>query len=115
MTNVLIIDDDAQIRRLVSMVLKDEGFEVHTASDGIEGLDLVPAVDPDVIVLDMRMPGLDGAGFLDGYRTRFERRAPVVLLSGDTSDRPRELGVSIVLRKPFDIDELVDAVRFALT
>jgi len=115
MSRVLIVVDDPQIRRLVRIVLEDEGHEVCLAGDGREALELLPVADPEVIVLDLHMPELDGPGFLQQYRAASSGRyAPVVLMSGERGEHIEQLGVRVVLPKPFDLDDLVSAVRAAL-
>lgn len=114
MSRVLIVDDDPQIRRLVRMVLEDEGYDVRVAGDGREALAALPEARPEVIVLDLRMPELDGPGFLERYRADGAPCAPVVLMSGERGEHIEALGARVVLPKPFDLDDLVDAVRVAL-
>lgn len=114
MSRVLIVDDDPQIRRLVRMVLEDEGHEVCLAADGREALDLLPAANPEVIVLDMHMPELDGPGFIASYRAAPAPCAPIVLMSGERGAHIESLGAAVILPKPFDLDDLVSAVRTAL-
>ena len=66
---VLIIDDEPGLRQTVSLILADEGYEVHTASDGEEGLARALEVQPDLILCDVRMPRLTGLEFLERYRS----------------------------------------------
>ena len=65
---VLIIDDEPGLRQTVSLILADEGYEVHAASDGEEGLARALEVQPDIILCDVRMPRLTGLEFLEKYR-----------------------------------------------
>ncbi|MGE0133794.1 MAG: response regulator [Dehalococcoidia bacterium] len=116
MSRVLVVDDDPQMRRLVGMVLEDEGHEVRLACNGLEALELLVGTEagPEVIVLDLRMPELDGPGFLARYRAEWERCAPVVLMSGEDGEQVERLGATVVVTKPFDLDDLIAAVAAAI-
>ena len=113
---VLVVDDEAPIRDLCRVSLELRGFEVDEAVDGEDALARLRAVRPDVVLLDVMMPKLDGWGTLaaisgdDGLRD-----VPVVLMTAlsDDADRKRaELaGVASFVAKPFDPRELVEAIR----
>ncbi|MEV0958171.1 CheY-like chemotaxis protein [Streptomyces griseus] len=108
---VLVVDDNKVIRQLIRVNLELEGFEVVTAADGVECLDLVHEVCPDVITLDVVMPRLDG--IQTAARLRADPRTghlPVAVISACT---PREVasGVDAFLAKPFEPSELVRMVR----
>lgn len=113
---VLVVDDDAVIRQLICVNLELEGFEVHTAEDGLDALEKVRDVDPKVITLDIMMPRLDGwetaARLRDDPETAHIK---VILLSARAQEADRRrgqgMGVDAYLTKPFDPDDLVDAVR----
>jgi len=110
MPNVLIIDDDAALVRMLRLTLRDGGFDVSSASNGREGLERVADHEPDVIVLDLQMPVMDGATFYRELRSRgFE--IPVLVLSARGA-RPaqRELKAEAYLDKPFRPDDLVREV-----
>lgn len=107
MTKVLVVDDDPAVRRLCRLVFLSEGIDVRLAEDGIEGLQAVREECPDVVVLDLAMPRLDGRGFVERLR-HLDDRPPVLLLSAHVSDRLcREIGAEDCLSKPFDPDQLV--------
>ena len=110
---VLVVDDERQILDVSELVLEDEGYEVRTARDGQQALDILREVVPDLILLDMRMPVLDGWGFVREYRSRHESHAPIVVLTAATSaaQRAKEIGAVGYLEKPFDLDALVGIVR----
>jgi CheY-like chemotaxis protein len=108
--SVLVVDDDPTIRELVEVLLVGEGYRVRTAVHGGEALDLLRGWCPDVIVLDMLMPILDGAGFLAARQASPRlRRIPVIVMSA--SFKLRQAGersdASALLPKPFRIDELL--------
>src|SRR5579884_3233424 len=109
---VLIVDDDDVIRQLIAVNLELEGFEVHTAADGEDALARVKDIKPDVITLDVMMPGLDGWGAAERLRADPDTsRIPVILLSARAQEadlqRGERIGVDAYLTKPFDPDELI--------
>jgi CheY-like chemotaxis protein len=108
---VMIVDDEPAIRHAVEAALVDEGFVVATAPDGAAALAALDSVRPDAILLDLRMPVMDGYAFLAAYRGRPEPRAAVIVCS--TASNPAGvvgMGAAGYLRKPFDIDELIDVI-----
>ncbi len=109
---VLVIEDDESIRRLLELALRDEGYATATAANASLALDLLPHLHPDLILLDLRMPVMGGAAFLDAYRAMPVRHAPVVLLTAarESETLPLLPLVDAVLPKPFDIDELLRLV-----
>jgi CheY-like chemotaxis protein len=113
---VLVVDDEAVIRQLIVINLELEGFEVHEAVDGLDALDKARELDPDVVTLDVMMPGLDGIATARRLRTDpVTRRARIVLISARTRptdlERGTEAGADAYVTKPFDPDEVVEAVR----
>ncbi|MEK8172611.1 response regulator [Streptomyces sp. M19] len=111
---VLVVDDNKVIRQLIRVNLELEGFEVVTAADGAECLEIVHQVRPDVITLDVVMPRLDGlhtaSRLRDDARTA---HVPVAIVSACTQfemDTGRAAGVDAFLAKPFDPAELVRVV-----
>ncbi len=113
---VLVADDEPRITKLVSMALKAEGFRVVTASGGEEALARAEDVRPDIVLLDIVMPGLDGIEVMRQLRER--RPVPVILLTakGSTTDKAvgLDLGADDYVAKPFDLDELAARVRAVL-
>jgi DNA-binding response OmpR family regulator len=113
---IVIADDDDDIRQVLRMTLEEEGYSVAAACDGDAARDLVLATLPDLVVLDVMMPGLDGFEVLRILRARAQtREIPVVLLTAKTSDTDVwmgwEAGASSYLTKPFDFDELLRCIR----
>ncbi|MFK4068736.1 response regulator [Streptomyces sp. NPDC029674] len=112
---VLVVDDNKVIRQLIRVNLELEGFEVVTAADGVECLDIVQQVQPDVITLDVVMPRLDG--LRTAARLRADARTrdlPIVVVSACTQyevESGLEVGVDAFLAKPFEPNELVDVIR----
>jgi CheY-like chemotaxis protein len=81
---VLIVDDEPDIREVTSAMLAEDGYEVLTARDGQEALEILPQFRPDLVVTDLRMPRLSGFELLKVVRERFPR-LPVIAVSGDFS------------------------------
>lgn len=108
----LVVDDEPDQRELVRQVLEGEGWTVELAEDGIGAIGSIPRVQPDVVVLDIRMPQLDGGGVLQMLRAQPAGRKVrvVVATGGEVEDRWRELA-DAVLRKPFRPEDLLAAVR----
>ena len=113
---MLVVDDEAVIRQLIVINLELEGFEVHEAVDGLDALEKARQVDPDVVTLDVMMPGLDGMATARRLRSDpLTRRARIVLISARTRpadlEQGAEAGADDYVIKPFDPDDVVDAVR----
>ncbi|MGZ3421070.1 MAG: response regulator [Polyangiales bacterium] len=110
---VLVVDDDDDIRTLVASVLEEEGFSVATAQDGLDALAEVERRMPDVILLDMKMPRMDGQAFARAFHARFDGGAKIIVFTAAENARGRaaDVGADAVVGKPFDIDVLVKAVR----
>lgn len=116
---VLIVDDDADIRRFLGLTLRHDGFDVHEAVDADDALDQARRVEPDVILLDVMMPGIDGYEVC--RRLRADPRTqetPVILLTakGRAEDKIRglDVGADDYVVKPFDPEELVARVNSVL-
>ena len=107
--SVLVVDDDPAIRAFMSLALRMEGFVVDTAADGAEALDKARHSHPDAIVLDLKMPGMDGCDFIKAWRAEpAVTQAPVLAMSaGDPRLGPDEPGVQAFLAKPFDLETLI--------
>jgi two-component system KDP operon response regulator KdpE len=113
---VLVADDEPRITKLVSMALSDEGFRVVTAAGGEEALAKAEEVRPDIVLLDIVMPDLDGIEVMRQLRER--RPVPVILLTakGSAPDKAKglDLGADDYIAKPFYLDELAARVRAVL-
>ena len=116
MTKILVIDDEPSILNLVSAYLKPEGYEVYTASDGNAGLKSARAFKPDLIILDLMLPGMDGIELLT--RLRRESDVYVIMLTARTDETDKIVGLSVgaddYVTKPFSPRELTARVKASL-
>lgn len=116
MTKILVIDDEPSIINLVSAYLKPEGYEVYTAADGNAGLKAARVFKPDLIILDLMLPGMDGIELLSYLRR--ESDVYVIMLTARTEETDKIVGLSVgaddYVTKPFSPRELVARVKAAL-
>lgn len=111
MHRVLVVDDDSALLRVIGFVLESDGFEVQTAENGATALEMVREEQPDVIILDLMMPVMDGRTFASKAREA-GIGTPILVLSAFGAARAgAEMPVEDYLDKPFDPDELVEKVR----
>lgn len=113
---VIVVDDEPQIRRALGMALSGHGYEVEVAEDGESALTLLASRPPDVMVLDLVMPGMDGFEVL--RQTRTWSQLPIIVLSARGQERDKvaalDLGADDYLTKPFGMAELLARLRAAL-
>lgn len=113
---VVVADDSLSVRRALAELMEDAGYEVSTARDGLEALELVNSIAPALVLLDLEMPKLNGLEVTRFMRGRAQTRAvPVVMITSRASEKYRvqaeEAGVTLMLGKPFSEDELIVSVR----
>ncbi len=112
-TTILAADDDPQLLRLITRNLQLEGYDVLAASDGQQALELIENNSPDLVLLDVMMPKMDG--FTVCYRVREFSSVPIIIITarGQDQDKVRglDLGADDYLTKPFSVDELLARVR----
>lgn len=113
---ILVIEDDGNIRELLRLYLEQEGYAVETAQDGLEGLRAFKRVHPDLVLLDLMMPVMDGTQVMKELRA--QSKVPVIMLTakGETFDKVAglELGADDYVTKPFEMRELIARVRAVL-
>jgi CheY-like chemotaxis protein len=110
---VVVVDDDPAILDLVEMVLDEEGYQVRTASNGREALDLLKTQQPSIVLLDLMMPVMDGWSFCRLVKDDVETsNLPIIVMSADRhlSQKADDVRADGFLTKPFDIDKLLDMV-----
>jgi CheY-like chemotaxis protein len=110
---ILVVDDDEPLRTMMQLALEDEGYPVVSASDGAEALEAVQAQRPRLILLDMRMPRVNGWEFAAAYRKLPGPHAPIVVVTAghDAAQKAREIAADDHLGKPFDLDQLFAVVE----
>jgi DNA-binding response OmpR family regulator len=106
------VDDDRAILEYIQLALEDAGYAVVVATDGAAALEAVGRHQPGLILLDMRMPGMNGWEFAEAYRRGHRQPAPILMMTAghDASAKAAEIGAVEWLGKPFDVDQLLDAV-----
>lgn len=116
-TTVLVADDDPALVALVTVLLEREGYSVATAHNGQEALDQATASPADLVLLDLRMPVMDGWACYSSLKQHPETKTiPVIVMSAEAGGATRgaELGVDYFLSKPFEVNDLLSSVkRFA--
>jgi len=115
-TRVLVVDDEPQILRALRINLRVRDYEVHVASTGAEALEVAGRYPPDLVILDLGLPDLDGVGVIEGLRGW--TKAPIIVLSGrtDSVDKVEALdaGADDYVTKPFGVEELLARMRAAV-
>lgn len=111
--NVLVVDDDPLILTVVDLMVRHAGHTVRTASDGVAALDVLADAPSDVIVSDIRMPGMDGLSLARLVRKDYPA-IPIILMTGYLSEyssgSATEIGVDCILKKPFKSTDLIEAI-----
>ncbi|MBD3663219.1 response regulator [Sulfitobacter aestuariivivens] len=113
---ILAVDDSPTMRDVIRLALLPEGFDVHTAEDGVHGIEVLEGLQPDAIITDINMPRLDGFGFIDAVRgTDQHRTTPILVLTTEAApqlkERARMAGATGWIVKPFDPAKLVKALH----
>lgn len=111
MTTILVVDDEAPIRELVSWVLRDLGYQVFEAINGREAIALVAEHPPDLVISDVMMPVMGGQELCRWVKQELAPAPPVILTSSVDAHLIRGTGADAFVRKPFDLEELEEAVR----
>lgn len=113
---VLVVEDDESIRQFLELALRDEGFAVISAANGSLALAMLADARPDVILLDVRMPVMDGAAFAEAYKRTSPSHAPIIVLTAahELEIQHVQPFADAVLRKPFHIDDLLQMIAAQL-
>jgi CheY-like chemotaxis protein len=112
-SSVLVVDDDDDIREVLELALEEQGYVVSQASNGRAALEVVSRGMPALILLDMKMPVMNGWEFAAELGRRYARRAPIVVISAaeDVRRRAAEIGAQGWIGKPFELSELLEIVK----
>ena len=113
---VMVVDDSLTVRKITSRMLLREGFEVATAKDGVDGLQQLQDIEPDIILLDIEMPRMDGFEFARNVRADAKTKGiPIIMITSRTADKHRnralELGVNEYMGKPYQEEQLLVMIR----
>ncbi|MEO8383607.1 MAG: Hpt domain-containing protein [Betaproteobacteria bacterium] len=113
---VMVVDDSLTVRKITSRMLLREGFEVATAKDGVDGLQQLQDIEPDIILLDIEMPRMDGFEFARNVRADAKTRGiPIIMITSRTAEKHRnralELGVNEYMGKPYQEEQLLVMIR----
>ncbi len=116
MSKILIVDDDPNIRELIRVFLRNEGFDVYEAADGVEALTTLASLKADLAILDVMMPNLDGWELCRELRAAYDMPLLMLTAKGETSQKVKgfDLGADDYLVKPFEPVELVARVKALL-
>ena len=117
---ILVVDDETELLKAISILLKTSGYEVVTAQDGQEGLEKAKSLSPDLIVLDILMPKMDGyevcrlLKFDEKYKS-----IPIIMLTAKVQDIDKAMGKKVgaddYIAKPFETQDLIDKIKMYLT
>jgi chemosensory pili system protein ChpA (sensor histidine kinase/response regulator) len=113
---VMVVDDSLTVRKITSRMLTREGFEVATAKDGVDGLQQLQDIEPDIILLDIEMPRMDGFEFARNVRADAKTKGiPIIMITSRTADKHRnhalEIGVNEYMGKPYQEEQLLALIR----
>ena len=113
---ILVMDDDPTIADLLTESLADEGYETYMSTQSLRFYDAIREHQPDLVLLDLMMPYLDGRDELKLMAMGIDRQIPVIVVTADVTavnkeQELREAGVVHIVYKPFDLDKLVDLVK----
>jgi DNA-binding response OmpR family regulator len=113
---VLVVDDDAAIRRVIHDALESEGFDVLTSADPIEAFDIASRVDPELVILDVHLPNMRGERVAKKLAAGAKRKLKIVTITADDSaaESARAMSAVAYLRKPFDVNDLIRLVQTIL-
>jgi two-component system response regulator MprA len=113
---VLVVDDDRQVRQAIQWALEDEGFTVETAADGLQAVGRGTVRRPDIVLLDLMLPGLDGYRVAQALRAAHGEELPIRALPahGRAASKAARAGAYAFMRKPFEVVDLIAILRRGL-
>jgi two-component system response regulator MprA len=113
---VLVVDDDARVREAIQWALEDEGFLIETAADGLQAVERAIARRPDIVLLDLTLPGLDGYRVARALRAAHGRELPILAMTADgqAASKAARAGAYAFMRKPFELADLLLTIRRGL-
>ncbi|MEM7154905.1 MAG: response regulator transcription factor [Myxococcota bacterium] len=116
---ILVIEDDASVRTLLSKSLRAKGYDVETCDDGLDGLTRLESTRPDLIIVDIMMPRLDGMTFVKAIKgNQATQPIPIVFLTANNDPKTMIAGINLGARyyvtKPFQLDDLLGKVKKAI-
>ena len=114
---VLIVEDDGVLSAVMRETLRDDGYDADVAPDGAAALEVVRDQAPDLILVDLQLPLIDGPSFVERYRRAVTTAVNIVVVSGraDAQEIAQSIGADAYLAKPFERDDLLTAVEWSLT
>lgn len=117
--SILIIEDDASVRSLLEKALSAKGYAVQSAVDGLEGLTMLERAAPDLIIVDVMMPRLDGMTFVKAIKSHEATKpVPVMFLTANNDPKSMIAGINLgakhYITKPFQLDELLSKIEKAI-
>ena len=118
--SILIIEDDASVRSLLEKALGAKGYQVQSAVDGLDGLTMLERTRPDLIIVDVMMPRLDGMTFVKAIKSHETTKpVPVIFLTANNDPKSMIAGINLgakhYITKPFQLDELLTKIDKAIS
>ncbi len=114
MKRILVVEDNAELAKLLELILRRASYDVDIAEDGLQALDVFQKQSPDLVLLDIMLPHLDGYEVCSRIRSEFHSDVPVIMLSSLDSpldmERSREVGATDHISKPFDKNQLLEII-----
>ncbi|HEY3379737.1 MAG TPA: response regulator [Armatimonadota bacterium] len=114
MKRLLVVEDNAEVAKLLELILRRAGYDIAIAEDGVEALERFQQQQPDLVLLDIMLPRMDGYEVATHIRQDFHARVPIVMLSSLDSpldmERSRAAGATDHIAKPFDKDQLLEII-----
>lgn len=112
---IFIIDDDLGLQTVLAIALKDAGYDVMSASDGLQGIDRLGDAHPDIVISDVMMPHLDGVQVFEAIKERLRVEGVPIILMTALTRKPwfadLEAEGAVILQKPFEVDYLIEVIR----